>query len=449
MKTYSSAVACVCGLFMLASCGGDVPTPSDTKHLLEFHLLNFQPQEKELKEGQLSLYVDYSTCNVLGQHSAFFQDVSASLVTKTTAYYSIKGSEIAQEDLSGGGVYTLLRNIEEVNYADLKGAALRMASGDCEAVMITDGEYYTENIAKGHENDPYLAEAFKQWIIRGYDVHILSEPYEEPCDGRVLEKKRFYILFTDDRMENNIYDRITRTIDFRQYPGVDEFHLSASHPRLYGESNNSSTQDPTLMSKTEGYGTCEIENWEGCDWGTIEDMLVVAVDDNTGEPLPQGTPIIRMRVDPNSFGCYRIKALGLKVYDINQEYADFYDAMEAKQKVAPLTEAPVEIEHFMKIDQGKFAKYGLVHIAFDQDYFDPNILSGAPNNYFKLDLTVDKIEPIFRQHEDKFSFESISLQGEKNISVASSIKQCLADDEVVAKMTGQVIYTIYIKSEAK
>ena len=62
-------------------------------------------------------------------------------------------------------------------------------------------------------------------------------------------------------------------------------------------------------------------------------MLVNAVDENTGEPLKNGAPIIGMGLDRNSFGCYRIMSVSLKVYDINQEYADFFNAKEAKEKV--------------------------------------------------------------------------------------------------------------------
>ena len=60
---------------------------------------------------------------------------------------------------------------------------------------------------------------------------------------------------------------------------------------------------------------------------------------------------------------------------------------------------------------------------------------------------IDKVQSVFDQHEEKFIFESIAHQGAKNVSVASSIKQCLADDEVLEKMRGQIIYSIYIKSE--
>ena len=84
----------LCFLFLLSSCSKSVITPDSTKHLQEFHLVNFEPNEKSLQANKLNLFVDYSTCNMLGQNSQFFQEIAASLVDKTSAYYSIKGSEI-------------------------------------------------------------------------------------------------------------------------------------------------------------------------------------------------------------------------------------------------------------------------------------------------------------------------------------------------------------------
>lgn len=447
-----AAVGCltfgILSLGFLSSCGsGKIPTPPDTAYLEEFHRVNFEPQEKLLKENELNLFVDYSTCNRLGQNSRFFQEVSASLVNKTTAYYAIKGSQIVKEDLTQNNVYTLLRNIEEVNYAELAKAANQMAKGCSESVMITDGEYYTPSIAKGHENDPYLTDAFKAWILKGYDVHIISEPYEEPYNGEELDKKRFYILFTDDRMPNNIYDRIRRTVDFTKFPKVEEFHISASHPQMKGNGNNSSTQNPVLNSKTQGYGTFEIEDWDGCDWNTIETQIVDAVDPNTGNTLSNGDSIIEMGLDKNSFGCYRIKSVSLKVYDINQEYGDFYNAKVNKAKIGMQNYVLSELPNFMQIDSSEFEKHSKIRICFNKDWFDPTNLSGDPFNYFKIDVAIDDVEPIFEQYEDKFEFESISQPGQKNVSVASSIKQCLADAKVLDKMKGQVIYTVYVKSE--
>lgn len=441
----------LCVLFIIntslfTSCNKSVMTPDDTKYLQEFHLVNFEPNEKFLQENKLYLFVDYSTCNYLGQNSQFFQDVEASLVNKTSSYFSIKGNEIKQEQ---GDVYTLLRNIKEVNYAELAKAAQMMADANYESVMITDGEYYTPSIAKGHDNDPYLAEAFKKWILRGYDIHIISEPYVEPYNGQMFNKKRFYIIFTDDRMENNIYERIRRTVDFTQFPTVNEFHISASHPQMKGNGNNCSVQNEILESKSNGFGTFEIEDWDGCDWKTIEEELVNGVDEENGEPIKSGIPIIQMGLDKNSFGCFRIKSVNLKVYDINQEYSEYYKAKASGEKVGRQELALNELENFMQIDTKEFDKHSKIYISFNQDWFDPSVLSGKPYNYFKLDLSIGDVQSVFDQHEDKFEFESITKPGTKNVSVASSIKQCLADDKVLDKMRGQVIYSIYIKSEAK
>lgn len=446
IPSFSISILCCLSIFLLASCNKDITTPDDTKYLEEFHLANFEPNEKYLQENKLNLFVDYSTCNYLGQNSQFFQDIEASLVNKASAYYSIKGDQIKQEQ---GDVYTLLRNIEEVNYAELAKAAQMMADDNCESVMITDGEYYTPSTAKGHDNDPYLADAFKKWILRGYDIHIISEPYVEPYNGQNFNKKRFYIMFTDDRMQNNIYERIRRTIDFTQFPDVDEFHISASHPHLKGGDNNCSVQDPILESKSKGYGTFEIEDWDGCDWKTIEDALINGVDEETGEPLKSGKPIIQMGLDKNSFGCYRIKSINLKVYDINQEYSNYYETKAKGEKPGRQDYTLNELENFMQIDSKEFEKHSKINICFNQGWFDPSVLSGKPYNYFKLDLSIGDVQSVFDQHEDKFEFESITKPGTKNVSVASSIKQCLADDKVLDKMREQVIYSIYIKSEAK
>ena len=174
-----------------------------------------------------------------------------------------------------------------------------------------------------------------------------------------------------------------------------------------------------------------------------------AVDEETGEPLKNGTPIIQMGLDKNSFGCYRIKSVDLKVYDINEEYNTYYKAKVNGVKPGHQDYTLTEIENFMQIDSKEFEKHSKINISFNQEWFDPNVLTGKPYNYFKLDLAIGDVQSIFGQHEEKFEFESITQPGSKNVYVASSIKQCLADDKVLEKMRGQVVYSIYIKSEAK
>jgi len=430
------------------SCGSGIPTPESTKYLAEFHEKNFASTTESLDDG-LALYVDYSTCNKLGQNSTFFQTIGTSLADLTTSYFSIKGSQICQEDISEQSVYLKLRNINEVNYAELQKAADMIANGTQESVLLTDGEYFTQNMAKGNESNPWLKKALKTWIVKGYDIHIFSEPYIERNNGRDYNKKRFYIIFTDDMKKNNIYDRICRTISLEDFSDVDEFHISASHPKMKGNGNNSSVTNETLQSRTEGYGDFEIQDWYGCDWETIENYVVNAIDETTGELLPNGQKIISLGIDRNSFGCYKIKDLDLKVYDINQEYADYFFARESQSPATKLSTPLIEISNFMLIDKKSYSKHGDIDIYFNQQWFDPNNLTGDPYNYFKIDLSISQVQPIFENHKDKFIFESICNSGHSNVSIASSIEQCLADQDVIDMMIGQTVYTIYVKSESK
>lgn len=426
------------------------PTPEDARYLSDFHRAYFGTRDKGLQKDRLALYVDYSTCIATGQNSQFFQAMSAPLIDRASDYFAIKGSDIQGIDITAaGGTYSLLRNIVEVDYAQLDKAVRMAADGQMEAVVLTDGEFYTPSIAKGHDNDPYMAAALRTWLLKGHDVHIFSEPYTEMRGGQAFQKKRFYIVFTDDRLEGNIYERIIRTVDLESYPDVDEFHLSAGHPRLAGTEDGCTWQSEVLDSHIQGYGDYEVADWSGCDWGTIEEELVGGTDEETGEPLAAGKPVVSLTVDKNSFGCYRIKSVGVKVWNINSEYNDFYTA-KAEGAAVPKLDAPqAEIDHFMAIDDKEFDRHGKANISFDSEWFDPSALNGSPYNYLMIRLYVKELSDLFARHEDKFAFESISQPGTKNVSVASSIRQCISDPEVLDRLRGQTIYTIYVKSEQK
>ena len=162
----------VIGLFLLCtSCDSCSTSAPDDKYLCEFHNKYFQytGNESKLNENDLSLFVDYSTCITLGQHSPFFQSLVPSFVAATKHYYSIKGDKIVEEQ--NINVFQALSNIVEVNYADLKQAANLIVNGNSEGVLLTDGEYYQKNIAGGGISDPYMANAFKQWLKKGHDIY--------------------------------------------------------------------------------------------------------------------------------------------------------------------------------------------------------------------------------------------------------------------------------------
>jgi hypothetical protein len=441
------------GVLGLSSCCSNNSAP-DTKYLSQFHDSNFSPDIVPIKSDDLSLYVDYSTCIKLGQHSAFFQSLVPSFVDATKSYYSIKGPKIIKEDFSDiDGVYRELRNIIEVNYADLKNAAKQIADGDSEGVLLTDGEYFQNDIARGNINNPYLAEPFKIWLKKGHDIYIFAEPYIEKHNGNNYNKKRFYFLFTDNRLNNNIYDRICQTVKLEDFPNVEIFHLSADHPTIMAEGNSLNVNE-TLSASIKPCGNYEIQDWP-VDWNAIESVVMGGLDPNTGEALPNGECVIGgLKVDRNSYGGFRISDIEVNVYDINSDYSNYYYVQDTPTEetsgeesvgLAPMSQLAHSPNSFL-YDKEEFDKHGIVNLYFDVNMWNPSFLTGSPFNYTKIDICVSKCQNVFDNYASMFNFDAIGHPGDLNVSVTESVKQCLFDPEIQKMMNSAVLYSIYIKS---
>lgn len=435
---------------IMSGCSENNSAP-DTKYIKDFHQSYFSKTINPIKGDDLSLYVDYSTCITLGQHSSFFQSLEPSLVNATKHYYSIKGPNIQEE--TNIDIYRELRNIVEVNYADLEKAANSIAAGNSEAVFLTDGEYYQKDIAGGGINDPYMADALKTWLRKGHDIYILAEPYVEKHKGLDYNKKRFYFIFTDNRLEGNIYDRICQTVKLEDYPDVEMFHLSADHPTIMAEGKSLNVNE-TLSASVAPCGNYEIQDWP-VDWNAIESVIMGGLDPNTGEPLPNGECVIGgLKVDRNSYGGFRISDIEVNVYDINTDYFNYYyvqDTPSEEVSGEELIESTTisQWEHAPNsfiYDKEEFEKHGIVNLYFDVNMWNPSFLTGSPFNYTKIDICVSNCKNIFDNYASMFNFDAIGRPGDLNVSVTESVKQCLFDPEIQKMMNSAVLYSIYIKS---
>lgn len=455
MTTIKNTIICkfvlgLMGLSCFTSCGlfsDNIPTDDQGKffeYISDFHNTFFQPGIDAIKSNDLSLYVDYSTCNVLGQNSPFYQALIPSWVDATKHFYSIKGDVINEEQ---GNTFSLLRSIQDCNYADLVSAIEKMAASNGESVLLTDGEYFQPTIAKDSPNNPYMSNALKIWLKKGHDVFVFAEPYKESYNGNIFNKKRFYIIFTDVRLRDNIYDRIMQTTKLQQFPEVEMFHLSADHPSLAAKDEYSKPND-NLSAEVKGFGSFEAQEWN-IDWEDgIEPLLVYAVNPETGNSLPNGESFTGgIKVDRNSFGGYRITDVVAKVYNINQEFSDFCSSKASGQKIGGKHDPLPEQNYFAKVDEKEFSKHGVINLYFEASQFAPDlVLNGEPYNYTKIDICISKVQDMFSQYSHIFEFESIVVPGQKNTSVSESIKQCLADPDIKGMITSCPIYSIYIKS---
>lgn len=438
------------GIGFLTGCSsGRTPTPESADKLAEFHEFYFEKQNEKLNPNALALYVDYSNCIAEGQHSRFFQAFEPSLTASAKQYFAVKGKNI--EPHAADSTYALLRTIDNVPFADLKTAAERIANGNTEGVLLTDGEYYEPTVTKGNDNNPYLAEAFKTWLKKGHDIFIFVEPYEELVGARSVQKKRFYFLFTDQRLPDNIYNRVKQTVHLEDFPGTSEFHFSVRAPFLYSPDDKGMQPDKLLSAKVlKAAGNYEVQDWEAGWEDDIEPMIVKIKEDEEGKKLTDGKPFeTGLRVDRNCLGGYRIDRLTAKVSNVNQPYADFCTAKE--EKVQPEKEIePGDCEGFVKVDDKKFSANGIVELTFAGDLYNPDeALDGDPFNYTKIDLFATDISPMTEVYLPLFTFESLTHPGEQNVSVGASIEQCLINPEIKERILKTPIYTLYIKSNKR
>lgn len=428
--------------------GGGTPTPESADKLAEFHEFYFEKQNEKLNPNALALYVDYSNCIAEGQHSRFFQAFEPSLTASAKQYFAVKGKNI--EPHAADSTYALLRTIENVPFADLKTAAERIANGNTEGVLLTDGEYYEPTVTKGNDNNPYLAEAFKTWLKKGHDIFIFVEPYEELVGARSVQKKRFYFLFTDQRLPDNIYNRVKLSVRLEDFPGTSEFHFSVRAPFLYCPGGKGMQADSLLSAKViKAAGNYEVQDWEAGWEDDIEPILVNGEDEN-GKKLENGKPFeTGLRVDRNCLGGYRIDHLTAKVSNVNQAYTDFCTAKEEKSQPEKEIE-PTDCEGFVKVADEKFSANGIVNLTFAGDLYNPDeALDGDPFNYTKIDLFATDISPMTNVYLPLFTFESLTHPGEQNVSVGASIEQCLINPEIKELILKTPIYTLYIKSNKR
>ncbi len=438
------------GIGCLTGCSsGRTPTPESADKLAEFHEFYFEKQNEKLNPNALALYVDYSNCIAEGQHSRFFQAFEPSLTASAKQYFAVKGKNI--EPHAADSTYALLRTINNVPFADLKTAAERIANGNTEGVLLTDGEYYEPTVTKGNDNNPYLAEAFKTWLKKGHDIFIFVEPYEELVGARSVQKKRFYFLFTDQRLPDNIYNRVKQTVRLEDFPGTSEFHFSVRAPFLYSPGGKGMQSDKLLSAKVlKAAGNYEVQDWEAGWEDDIEPMIVKIKEDEEGKKLTDGKPFeTGLRVDRNCLGGYRIDRLTAKVSNVNQAYADFCTAKEEKAQPEKEIE-PTDCEGFVKVDDKTFSDNGIVELTFAGDLYNPDdALDGDPFNYTKIDLFATDISPMTNVYLPLFTFESLTHPGEQNVSVGASIEQCLINPEIKELILKTPIYTLYIKSNKR
>ena len=449
-------------IFLTGCCPDKMLNP---EYINEFHQTYFGDKKTPLKTGEVRLFVDYSTCVFQAKNdgSTFYNDM-LNIMQEATSYYSIKGDIISLEESikTSTDIYNeLAKNLPDIPYADLSKAAEMIVNGDCEAILVTDGELYEPNDAKGHENDAYLSKAFKKWLGLGREIFIYSEPYIEKYKGQQYDKKRFYFVFTDSEMKGNVYNKIMEQIpNIEKRSDVLQYHLTSSHSILNTETqSNSSDPNENLSAKIlDACGYYEVQDWREFRWKDIKKYIIDAEDDETGNQLKNGEAVISgLCLDRNTKGsCFRIDDIYLEVSNLTELYQQYCDAKDGGQKPSQIMkEHPMSnnnnyrMEDFLIFDKEEFKRTGKIILFFDKENFDPTNLQSNSDNLLKIDVKVKNYSNVFRNNSEAHSiveFDALGKNGQKNLSVAKSIESVLADQKIRDMMQDRTLYTIYVFS---
>lgn len=427
-------------VFSLAGCSGNIT--GDLSHLEEFDEYNF-PSQGVTINGDVDLYVDYSTCVAEAKYSDYYRATHPSIVDCSPVFWSIKGSRITKETEDPQMVYQLLSNIHEVNNADIKQAVSDIVNKDNQAVLITDGEYFLKNSTRDNLNNPYLADEFRIWLNKGRDIYIFSEPYVE--SGR-HNKFRYYMLFTDAELENNIYDRFSRSAPAGA-SNVKLLHLNNGVPAvLRAESYpdiNPSVSPVADNCRTDG--RFDVQEY-GVSWKDMRSYL------SEGE-LEQRYVTRGLFVDKSAFDGYRIDEVAPVVYLVAEDYQEFLDSTYLEAPVKPKASHITEVKDVFAIDKAAFGETGELVLVLDEDFDGVgNSLSYEWPNLLKVDFVVTKVSDNFTQNQDlnsAYQWRSISAAqgGAMNTSIFQSISQVLMDPGMnpVGKDSA-VLYTLYLST---
>ncbi len=431
-------------LFFISSCCRDKDAIQDTSKVKPFHEQYYSIEKKKLNEA-VDLFVDYSTCLTKKEteKSSFYPSIHTEIIKCKPTFWSIKGEKIVREE---GEIYTLLNNItDDESYADIKTTVDAIVKGVNQAILITDGEYFQNNSNGSNRDNPYLAESFEKWLVAGHDIYIYSEIYKEK---NKFDKRRYYFLFTDHDIENNIFSIFSRNplgnVKLTKLSSTDFDVITKYDGVLQPKVNDVLSINPESYFAEEDY---EFQEYQ-IDWSDIVKYIQNAADPKTGDVKKGGDYVLKgIFVDTKSLDNFTIQDIGVKVYNAYDAFRSFEDT-----SFQPRTEKLKEIEELFTIDKEAFKKNGEVVLKIHKNFTGVglNNKSDYPQkeNLLKVDIVINDAEDNFDNKSQDFDiFKFTSVDGMSNNSIYESIESAIKDDCVNPKKVNKgILYTIYIKT---
>jgi hypothetical protein len=385
--------------------------------------------QHEMLNSTTVLYLDHSTCVIdARQNSPVFNALRPQLGQYSDTLRLIKGEFFETIPLvrSDNQVFTILQTIKnDIPYSDILKAVEQICNSNQQAILITDCEFIKNGLC--HDQDPYLSEPFKDWLQKGHVIYVITEPYKEKVRNTTYDKKRFYLIFTDDKLaapiSHNMLNELNPFINNR----ISVFKLTNSDLQTARIGNMVEEELAFNCENKNGFDYIEIDN----DWNDIREYVMKL--DKYNAPLPEETPLPLIKnLIFNDGENYTIRDVEIVASNITAQYLAISDSS--------ITPAVIDASAGFLIDKQALQEHKLNVMLTDKIF---NYLTDEfGGNLIRLDFVINQVG-IKSYNPDMFTWRS--LYGPENaICLAKSIDNVLKDVEIVPT---KVIHTIFIKTD--
>ncbi len=389
-------------------------------------------------EQSTVLYLDHSTCVIDAvQNSQIFKALRPNLGQYCDTLQLIKGDvfesiPLNRQDNKVSEVLETIKN--DISFADIRKAVFQICNGNQQAILISDCESYANG--RCLDLEPYMSEPFKTWLEKGHTIYVITEPYQEKYKGKIYDKKRFYFIFTDDRVQapisNNLLCEIHSLIQNRicTLYKMTNSDIFVQFPSSNALDENLGVGDVVLGN---GFEFIPIEN----SWDEIREYVMKL--DKYGEPLPEekSVPLIKNLLF-NDGENYSIGHIQIVATNITSRYL----ALEDNN----ITAKDIDISDGFILDENDFQNHKL-NVLLTEKIFTEGYLSGEfGGNLIRLDFVITNVglKPYYNA-----IFEWLSIWSPNQaICVSKSIDNALRDVNVTPTCSNRrVIHTLFIKTE--
>lgn len=376
----------------------------------------------------LDIYLDYSKCTKDAVNNGFFKELKAQLLGTSHNLWTIKENEIKIESSEMQESDQILSLVDDVNYADIKGAIDSIVNSYNQALLITDGEYVPNSMDGEQFDQPYFKHSLMNWLVNNKVVYVIIEKY----DIGSISKKRFYILFTDDKLKDNYYVKFKESGKLNSPNILATFKITSSDAKGVRTDKRLNTDFDFTSDTIRNTEFISIDN----SWKDIYKYTSsVESDENDEDENTNKNLLIKgLKLETLNLTNYKIKNIGIKVFNISDV---LLDSLHRKNQSKQILEG-------LELDKALFAKNGEIQILLTEDF--QKYLSSEKENLFKIDIYIEstEVKPLPR---DLFIWDAVFAKPNKNTSVYESIKQALEEPLVKPENRNDgLIYTIYLKT---